>query len=243
MKLSFSGKRSLILGGSCEIALTLAKLMIESQLFPILSYRNHDAQKRIKDFLSPYFSGLFDTIQLDFSRQETITSLENTKWQNIDYVIDFIQGDYESLIPGADDQHINDYLSGNIISRTLLLQRISRAMLARRQGRFVYISSTAAVKQNQGQGFYAAAKQASEAIYRNIGIEMGDRGITTVSLRAGYIDTGRGKDYLINHPDMNRFGLKTKQVAETILFLVSDSASGFNATELVLDKGLIASKN
>jgi 3-oxoacyl-[acyl-carrier protein] reductase len=242
MKLNFSGKQSLILGGSSETALALAKLMLDNQLFPMLSYRNHDGLMRIHSSLSPYFTGMYETIHLDFSNQQTITSIENTRWQHIDYVVDFIQSDYESLIPGASNQHIEDYMSINVISRTILLQKISRSMLARRKGRLIYISSTAASKPNPGQGFYASAKLASEAIYRNIGIEMGDRGVTSVSLRAGYMDVGRGKNYLLKQPDMDRYALNIKQVAETILFLISDSAIGFNATELVLDKGLVASK-
>jgi len=243
MKLNFSGKHALILGGSCETALFLAKIMIESQLFPMLSYRNHDGKKRIHESLSSSYAEKFATIHLDFSNQETITSLENSIWQDFDYVVDFIQGDYESLIPGACNQQIADYMTSNVINRAILLQKISRAMLKRRKGRLVYISSTAAAKQNPGQGFYAASKLASESIYRNIGIEMGHKGVSTVSLRAGYIDSGRGKNYLNSRPNMNKYVLKTRQVAETILFLISDSATGFNATELLLDKGLIASKN
>jgi 3-oxoacyl-[acyl-carrier protein] reductase len=243
MKLSFSGKNSLVLGGSCETALFLARLMIESQLFPILSYRNHDGQMRINDSLSSFDARKFETILLDFSRKQTIECLDDSTWQHLDYVIDFIQSDYESLIPGASKQHIENYMTTNIINRAALLQSISRTMLKRRKGRLIFISSTAAIKQNPGQGFYAAAKQASEALYRNIGIEMGDRGVTTVSLRAGYIDSGRGKSYLNTHSKMKRFVLKTKEVAETILFLLSDSATGFNATELLFDKGLVASKN
>jgi len=243
MNLSFSGKNALILGGSCETALFLARLMIESQLFPILTYRNHDGQMRILSSLSSFRSNNFETIHIDFSNKKKIESLENTIWQHLDYVIDFIQSDYESLIPGAGNQSIDEYFASNIISRAILLKSISRVMLKRRKGRLVFISSTAAVKQNPGQGFYAAAKQASEALYRNIGIEMGDRGITTVTLRAGYIDSGRGRSYLNTQAKMNRFVLKNKEVAETILFLLSDSAIGFNATELLLDKGLIASKS
>ena len=242
MKLKFSGKQALILGGSCETALFLARLMIESQLFPILSYRNHKGYTRIHSILSPDYSNQFETIHLDFSRQDTITPLTNTTWQHLDYVVDFIQGDYESLIPGACHQCIADYITSNVTNRAILLQRISREMLARRKGRLIYVSSTAAAMQNPGQGFYAATKQASESIYRNIGIEMGDRGVTTVSLRAGYIDSGRGKNFLSAQPKMKRFGLTIHQVAESILFFISDSASGFNATEIVLDKGLVASK-
>jgi 3-oxoacyl-[acyl-carrier protein] reductase len=242
MKLKFSGKYVLVLGGSCETALCLAKLLIESQLSPILSYRTHEGRMRINSFLSPDFSDQYETIHLDFSRQDTITTLENTTWQNLDYVVDFIQGNYESLIPGACHQSIVDYITSNLTNRAVLLQKISRAMLARRKGRLVYISSTAASKQNPGQGFYAATKQASETIYRNIGIEMGDRGVTTVSLRLGYIDAGRGKNFLETQPKMKRYGLSPIQVAESIMFFLSDSAIGFNATELILDKGLVASK-
>jgi len=242
MKLNYSGKDALILGGSCETALCLAKLMMESQLFPVLSYRNHPGKKRIHSFLSPDFSGQFRTTHLDLSNPDTINRFANEPLQDLDYVIDFIQDNYESLIPGASKDCVQHNFTCNIINRSLLLQHISRAMLARRKGRLIYISSTAAAQQNPGQGFYAACKQASEAIYRNIGIEMGAKGITTVSLRAGYIHSGRGKHYLNKRPDMKKYALEIKHVAETILYLLSDSGTGFNATELVLDKGMLAAK-
>ena len=242
MLLKYFGKRALILGGTCETGLCLAQQMMTVGLFPIISYRAPDGLNRIKSQLSDCRAEKYDTIYMDFSNNKLMTSIDEKAWQHVDYLVDFIQGDYESLIPGACNQSMDDYFTSNIICRAAFLQKLSRAMLSRRNGRMVYISSTAAVRQNKGQGFYAASKLASEAIYRNIGLELGDRGITTVSLRTGYIDAGRGKKYLDMHPKMKLFSLAIHEVVETILFLLSDSAKGFNATELVMDRGLIASK-
>ena len=107
---------------------------------------------------------------------------------------------------------------------------------------------SAAVRPNPGQGFYAAAKVASEALYRNLGLELGGRGITTVTLRPGYIDEGRGRAFLESRGDSALAKvpigrpLTSQEVAETILFYLSDSAGGVNATEISMDGGLTAGK-
>ena len=120
----------------------------------------------------------------------------------------------------------------------------SRVMLQKKRGRLVFISSIAAVNPNPGQGFYAASKLASEALYRNIGLELGSRGITTVSLRPGYIYAGRGKEYLnidknkTNEKVQNSKILSPNEAAEKILFYLSDSAKKGSYTENILDSSL-----
>ena len=121
-------------------------------------------------------------------------------------------------------------------------------MLKKKRGRLVFVSSSAADRPNPGQGFYAASKLASEALYKNLGLELGGRGITTVTLRPGYVDAGRGKKYLQTRKEevLRMVPIKRAitgaEVAETILFFLSDSAAGFNATEIALDGGLTAGK-
>jgi 3-oxoacyl-[acyl-carrier protein] reductase len=112
----------------------------------------------------------------------------------------------------------------------------------------VYVSSAAAGRPHPGQGYYAAAKQASEALYRNVGLELSTRGVTAVTLRPGYIDAGRGLRYLEKKADdalakvpLGR-ALKIDEVVDAIMFLLSDSAVGFNATILTMDGGLSAGK-
>ena len=241
MQLRYVGNKILILGGSCEMALNLAQHIISSGLFPILSYRNEQGKKLIHDRLGSNDS--FDLVNIDFANPQTLENISDKICSDLHYMIDFVQDDYESLIAGAENIKTNDYFTQNISFRAAILKKLSRAMLSRRSGRMIYISSTAAVRQNPGQGFYAAAKKACEMLYRNIAIEFKDRGITTVSLRLGYIPVGRGKKYIeSNKQKLSQNFLNLNQVTETILFLLSESAKGFNATELVMDCGLTASK-
>ncbi|KPA13767.1 short-chain dehydrogenase/reductase [Candidatus Magnetomorum sp. HK-1] len=243
MDLRFIGNQVLILGGTCEMAFDLAQQMISLGLFPLLSYRNEQGQQRIYDRLGDSNNKTFNTVHIDFAMPETLESISEKICEKLCYMVDFAQENYESLIAGANDQKVNDYFTHNISFRAAIIKKISRAMLARRSGRMVYVSSTAALRQNPGQGFYAAAKKASEMLYRNIGIELGGRGITTVSLRLGYIPVGRGETYLKSNKNvLPENVLDVRQVTDTILFLLSNSAKGFNATELIMDCGLTACK-
>jgi len=247
MKLHFSGNRALILGGSSDLAITLAELMIKSDLFPILTYRSERGKMHISEELQP-FAGKYNTCYLDFTDRDSVNSLFHQIGDDIDFLVDFVQGDLKSLVASADEDGIYRYFTENVSFRAEILKRAGRAMLKKKRGRLVFISSTAADKPNPGQGFYASAKLASEALYRNLGIELGKHGITTVSLRPGYIDEGRGKAFIKARQEeiMKKVPIKRaltgEEVAETILFLLSDSSRGFNATEICIDGGLTAGK-
>lgn len=247
MKLNFSGNNALILGGSCDLAITLAECMMKTALFPILTYRNEKGQKHISEKLES-FSGKYNSSYLNFGDRDSLDSLFEQIGDDIDFLVDFAQGDFEGYIASADEDSLHRYFDVNVSFRAEILKRASRAMLKKKRGRLVFVSSSAADKPNPGQGFYAAAKLASEALYKNLGLELGGRGITTVTLRPGYVDAGRGKTYMqakkeevFSMVPIKR-ALTQKEVAETILFLLSDSAAGFNATEIALDGGLTAGK-
>jgi len=244
--MKFTGNRALILGGSCDLAITLARRMIEAGLFPILTYRNEKGRKYISDNLKDC-PKKYSSFYLELGNRDSIDSLLQQTGDEIDFMVDFAQGNFESLVASADVDRIYSYFAENVSFRAEVVKRVARIMMKNKRGRLIFISS-AAVSPNLGQGFYAAAKLASEAIYKNLGLELGSHGITTVTLRPGYIDSGRGRKFIQNHGKevIDKVPIKRvltkKEVAETILFYLSDSAAGFNATEISMDGGLTASK-
>lgn len=247
MNLQFSGNRALILGGSCDLAISLAECMIRADLFPILTYRNERGRRYMSEKLQ-LFAGKYSSFHLDLGERDSLKPLFKQIGEHLDYLVDFIQVDFESLIAFADEDDVYRYFSENVSFRAEIIKRAARLMLAKKMGRLIFISSSAAHRPNPGQGFYAAAKLASEAIYRNLGLELGGRGITTVTLRPGYIDKGRGKVFIQTRGEevLSKVPIKraltANEVAETILFYLSDSARGFNATEITMDGGLTAGK-
>ncbi|MCU0822653.1 MAG: SDR family NAD(P)-dependent oxidoreductase, partial [Spirochaetes bacterium] len=186
MKLTYSGKYALLTGGTSTLAITLSEIMIRSGLHPVLTYRNDKGLAKINHALKSH-TGLYSTAPLDINDRLSLGALF-TGMVKIDYLIDLAHGDLEKLISSASSEDVEKYFSGNISFRAELIKYASRIMLKQKRGRFIFISSTSAERSNPGQGFYAAAKLASEALYRNIGIELAGRGITALTLRTAYID-------------------------------------------------------
>jgi len=247
MKLRFSGHRVLILGGSCELAGKLAERLVVEELRPILACRDERGARRVLSSLSA-IPGRFDTARIDFADRRTISSLFGGIEGGPDFLVDFAQGHMETLIGASDPELVQRYFAENVSFRAEMLRTACRVMLRKKRGRMVFISSAAASRPNAGQGFYAASKLASEALYRNVGLELGSRGITSVILRPGYVDAGRGRKYMRSHAEsfIGRMplgkALSCEEVADAVTFLLSDNARFFNATAITMDGGLTAGK-
>ncbi len=250
MRLRFTGHAALLLGGTCDLALCLAESMMESGLHPCLTFRNQTGLNRIHTHLGKH-ADKYDTVYLDLGESESVDAAVSDMENHVDYWVDFAHGHFESLVGAGNPEKMKRYFEENVAARARALRRGARMFLEKKFGRLVYVSSAAVERANPGQGFYAASKLASEALYRNLGLELACHGITTVSLRLGYVDAGRGKAYLDKIGDIRSEAssrvslttpLTTKEVAETILFYLSESATGFNATTVTLDKGRGAAK-
>lgn len=247
MKIEFSKTNALILGGSCELGITLARLMIQSGLFPLLTFRSPEGEEKIKTALQT-FEGKFASGFLDLADPASIDAFFSGHTAELHYLVDLAHSNLEQLVASKGRRSIQRFYEENVSIRATALEIISRRMLKQKFGRMVYVSSTAAVRPHPGQGFYASSKLASEALYKNLGIELGGKGLTTVVLRPGYMDAGRGKRYasskqkeILEKVPVKRL-LSVEEIAETIMFLISESAMGFNATEINLDGGLCAGK-
>jgi 3-oxoacyl-[acyl-carrier protein] reductase len=247
LKLHFSGRRALILGGSCEMGLALAEAMSEADLFPLLTYRDDRGRERIDARLGT-LGQEYATLCLEMKMPLESRRLNDLLAQGVDYLVDLAHGDLEGLVASVDNSVAEEYFHSHITARAAMIQQVARTMLNRHKGRLVFISSTAAERPHSGQGFYAAAKQAAEALYRNLALELAGRGITAVILRPGYVNAGRGRRYLEQHakPALSKVplgrALTVAEVVHAIMFLLCDEAVGFNATALTMDGGLSAGK-
>jgi len=226
------------------LALCLAPLCIDEGLYPILTYRSEEGKHRISDTSGRI--GLpvekYGVEFLDFAERGSIDSLFTRIGHDVDLLVDFAQGDVEALVASVNPDLLYGYFSENIAARAEFARAAAQAMLRKKRGRIVFISSGAAARSSPGLGFYAAAKLASEAIYRNLGTELGSRGITTVTLRPWYIVAGRGARFLRSDSRKNlaERAISPEQAAEAILFFLSENSRVFNAVEIMMDGGLAA---
>lgn len=238
--LSWSGHTVLLLGGSSEIGMRCLNLALAAGLNVVPTCCSEQGCATIESRHPE-----IPVIRLDWTDQAGHEALLPVLHDGIDYVIDLAQADYEALLGAVSTDTAAAYLDGHISGRLRVLKTLTRHMLARRFGRLVHVSSTAAGCPAPGQGVYSAAKNAAEALYQTLGVELGDRGVSTVSLRLGLTDAGRGRTFVDRNgrrEALARHIVSTEQAASTILFLLSDQALGLTCTTITMDAGLTAQK-
>lgn len=250
----------LILGGTCTLGLTLARRLLGAGLAVALTARDAAGEERVHHALE-CLGGDYAVL-----RPVTPESLPERCAATLGcaprHMVDLMHGRYESLLAAASPQEIDQWACDDIALRARCLRAVSRAMLAARAGRCVFVSSTAASLAAMGQGYYAAAKAAGEALYRSTGLELGRRGVTACTLRLGWLDAGRGAPFIARHgppQDMTRettgepgLGISASiptgrlvtvdEAVGTLLYLLSDAAISLNGTHLTLDGGFTAGK-
>lgn len=166
------------------------------------------------------------------------------------HMLDLRHSRRESLLAGMPPEDIDAWAAEDIALRARILRAVTRAMLSRRSGRCVFVSSSAALRSSPGQGWYAAAKLAGEALYRSAGAELAGRGVTACSARLSWLDAGRGRDFLADEEAARRAArampsgrlLRLEEAVKPLVFLLSREASGINACTVDIDGGLGAVK-
>lgn len=241
MRLTYGGQTALILGGSCRIGLELAALLHDQGLRVILTYASDHGRRAIADKFATQASGL----HLDLADPASHDNLAPLLASGLDYLVDLAQADVEGLLAAASPDQAESYFQTHVSQRLRLIRAVTRSMLCRRFGRLVHVSSTAAVMPAPGQGFYAAAKNAAESLYLSTGLELGGRGLTSLNLRLGLVDAGRGERFLDRQGrDQKLTGklVRPDHVAATLCFLLSDQALALTCTTITMDAGLTATK-
>ncbi|WP_199554402.1 SDR family NAD(P)-dependent oxidoreductase [Sandaracinobacteroides hominis] len=140
---------------------------------------------------------------------------------------------------------IEKLVATNLLGPIFLTKYMMRAMLARRSGRIVNISSIIASTGFHGLSVYAATKAGLEGFTRSLSREAGKLKITVNCVAPGYMETEMTMslqgDKLESVRRRAPLGLPTpEQVATAVSYLLSDDAAAITGTVLTVDGGSTA---
>jgi len=123
-----------------------------------------------------------------------------------------------------------------------------KRMAAHGAGAIVNISSMVGQRPNHGHAYYSA-KAAVNALTEGMAGEWGRSGVRVNAVSPGFVAVPRmveqikdGKRYAISPVEMSALGrlVEPSEVAESIVFLVSDRASAISGANLAVDAGVLA---
>jgi 3-oxoacyl-[acyl-carrier protein] reductase len=152
----------------------------------------------------------------------------------------------ESLLALTSDADWDAVLDTNLGGLFRCCRAVLRGMMVRRSGAIVSVSSLSALHGVPGQGAYAASKAGILGLTRSLAREAGRRGVRVNAVVPGFVAT----DLTAGLPEpavaalragecLPR-GVRPEDVAQAVLFLLSDRAAAITGQALVVDAGASA---
>ena len=246
MKLIFKGKVAVVTGGSGGIGLDVSKKLAKLKIKVLILDINKPNISKNK-FI--YFE------KVDLSNENEINQSINKfikKETRIDYIVNaagVLWFDKDIGLEKIKNDIWDKVFTINLKSMLIVIKKILPNMKKNKFGSIVNISSIDALSgDDKPQEAYGASKAAMIRLSKSIAIQYANKNIRSNSILPGPVETPMQKRWKKN-PNakknltkiipLQRVG-KPENIADTVLFLLSEQSCYITGTEIIVDGGLKA---
>jgi 3-oxoacyl-[acyl-carrier protein] reductase len=139
----------------------------------------------------------------------------------------------------------NTVIDTNLRGAFSFAQGVMRAMIKRRSGRIINISSIAGLTGNPGQANYSASKAGLIGLTKTLARELASRSVTVNAIAPGFIVTDMTsvlsdevKEAILSKIPLSKFG-EGEDIAAAVAFLASPEARYITGQVLTVDGGMV----
>lgn len=150
----------------------------------------------------------------------------------------------DNLIIRMSEEDWDSVLDVNLKGVFLCTKAVTRAMMKKRYGKIINISSVVGVGGNAGQGNYSASKAGVIGFTKSMAKELASRGIRVNAIAPGFIQTDMTdvlkeevKEVMISNIPLNSFG-QPKDIANLVVFLASEKSDYITGQVIKVDGGM-----
>lgn len=151
----------------------------------------------------------------------------------------------DTLLMRMKEEDWDSVIEVNLKGAFLCTKTVSRIMMKQKYGRIINISSVVGLMGNAGQANYSASKAGVIGLTKSVARELASRNITVNAIAPGFIVTSMTdvlsedvKGKLKEQIPMGRLGMP-EDIANTVVFLASDSASYITGQTIAVDGGMV----
>lgn len=242
------GKIALVTGASRGIGRAIALRLAEAGATVVINYAgNVKAAEEVKSMIVDA-GGKAMLIQADIANTEAVDDMIkyiNKEYGKIDILVNNAGITRDNLLMRMKESDWDDVINTNLKGIYNSTKAVSKFMMKQRSGRIVNMASVVGLTGNAGQANYAAAKAGVIGFSKSMAKELASRGITVNTVAPGFIETDmtavladQVKEELVSSIPLARLG-NAKDVANAVMFLVSDEASYITGQTLNVDGGMV----
>ena len=242
------GKTALVTGASRGIGRAIALRLAEEGAQVAVNYAgNVKAAEEVKSVIEAA-GGKAMLCQADVADSKAVDAMVESvvkEFGTIDILVNNAGITRDNLLMRMKDEDFDKVLDTNLKGVYYCTKVVSKLMMKKRTGRIVNMASVVGLVGNVGQTNYAAAKAGVIGFSKAAAREMASRGVTVNVVAPGSIDTDmtavlpeKVKEKIIADIPLGKMG-EPKDIANAVLFLVSDQASYITGQVVNVDGGLV----
>lgn len=245
--MDLNGKVALVTGAGRGIGREIALTLAGYGATVIVNYNGSEEKAREVVGKIKEAGGKAEAIRCnvaEFDRSKELIDQVIKSYGKLDILVNNAGITRDNLIMKMSEADFDDVIAVNLKGAFNCIRHASRQMLKQRGGRIINISSVSGVMGNAGQANYCASKAGIIGLTKSVAREMGSRGITSNCVAPGFIKTEMTdvlsedvKQSMGEQIPLKRFG-ETRDIAEAVAFLASDSASYITGQVLQVDGGM-----
>lgn len=247
-QIDLSRRVALVTGASRGIGAAVARGLAAAGATVTVNYRQDEARalQVVAEIQSA--GGTAFACQADVRDEQAVAEMIEgvvTRCGRLDILVNNAGIVRDALVPEMDDADWSHVLETNLNGVFRCSRLAARCMLRARWGRIINVSSVGAWRGNKGQGNYAAAKAAVNALTRVMATELGAKGVTVNAVAPGLIETDMTRSLLPftdaivrERIPIRRLG-RPEDVAPLVVFVASEHAAYITGQVIVVDGGLI----
>ncbi|WP_457569856.1 3-oxoacyl-ACP reductase FabG [Desulfurobacterium sp.] len=239
--IDLTGKVALVTGGTRGIGRAIAEALKEAGATVYITGTNEEKTKQAAEEIG--VNGIKMNV-CDREEVKKVVSEIAEKEGKIDILINNAGITRDTLFMRMKDEDWDAVIETNLTGIYNVTRQVVPLMMKKRTGSIVNISSVVGFTGNPGQVNYSSTKAALVGFTKSLAKEVASRGIRVNAVAPGYITTDmtqkipeKVKEALIKSIPMRREG-DPSEVADAVLFLVSDMASYVTGTTIHVNGGL-----